>query len=66
MIWVFDRGSEKLKYEISRDARGRGYVLVVTSSDGQKHVERIDQPTALIERTVIQMRQLRDDGWKVG
>lgn len=66
MIWLFDRNGEKLKYEICRDGEGEGYKLVITSSDGKKHVEHVDQPTALIEMTVAQMRQLKDDGWKIG
>ena len=66
MIWLFDRDGEKLKYEICRDGNREGYVLVVTSSDGQKRVERVDEPTALIELTVAQMRQLKADGWKIG
>ena len=66
VIWLFDRGSERLKYEICRDDAGAGYLLIITAKDGQQHVERINQPTALIERSVDQMRQLRDDGWKIG
>ena len=66
MIWIFDRDGETLRYEIRRDDKGNGYILMVTSSDGQKRVERVDQASALIERTVDEMRQLRDDGWKVG
>jgi hypothetical protein len=66
VIWIFDRGGETLRYEIRRDDKGNGYILMVTSSDGQKRVERVDQASALIERTVDEMRQLRDDGWKVG
>jgi hypothetical protein len=66
VIWIFDRDGETLRYEIRRDDKGDGYVLMVTSSDGQKRVERVDQASALIERTVDEMRQLRDDGWKVG
>ena len=66
MIWIFDRDGETLRYEIRRDGKGDGYILMVTSSDGQKRVDRVDQASALIERTVDEMRQLRDDGWKVG
>lgn len=66
MIWLFDRGGEKLKYEICRDDHGPGFLLVVTASDGRKRVEHVQEPTRLIERSVTQMRQLRDDGWKVG
>ena len=66
MIWLFDRGGEKLQYEICRDDNDGGFMLVLTASDGQKWVEHVDEPTALIERSVDQLRQLRNDGWKVG
>ena len=66
MIWLFDRGGEKLKYEIRRQDNGAGYLLVMTQSDGGRKVEQVAQPTELIERSVNQMRQLRKDGWKVG
>jgi hypothetical protein len=66
VIWIFDRDGETLRYEIRRADKGDGYILMVTSPDGQKRVERVDQASALIERTVDEMRQLRDDGWKVG
>jgi hypothetical protein len=66
MIWLLDRGGEKLTYEICRDDNGRGYMLVLTEPNGQTRVERITQPTILIERSVDQMRKLRDAGWKVG
>ena len=61
-------GGEKLnlQYEIRRDDHDGGYMLVLTASDGQKRVEHVDEPTVLIERSVDQLRQLRDDGWKVG
>ncbi len=66
MIWLFDRDGKKLKYEICKDNKGDGYMLVLTSSDGDKQVERVDQPSVLIERSIVRMRQLRSDGWKIG
>lgn len=63
---MFDRGGEKVSYEITRDGKGHGFMLVLTSSNGQKRVEHVDQPSALIERSVEQMRRLKDDGWNVG
>lgn len=66
MIWLFDRGGEKLQYEICREDAGQGYRLVVTDTDGQKNVQHIDRPSDVIERSVVQMRKLREDGWKVG
>jgi hypothetical protein len=64
VIWLFDRGGEKIAYEICRDTEG--FLLVMTSATGQKRVERIADPTAVIERSSEQMRRLQEDGWKVG
>lgn len=64
MIWLFDRGGEKIVYEICRD--DEGFLLVLTSATGQKRVERIAHPTEVIERSSEQMRRLQEDGWKVG
>ena len=64
MIWLFDRGGQKIAYEISRD--DEGFLLVLTSETGQKRVERIAHPTEAIERSSEQMRRLQEDGWKVG
>ena len=66
MIWLFDRGGEKITYEISRDDASGGFLVVMTSETGQKTIERIDHPTELIERSINQMRRLHEDGWKVG
>jgi hypothetical protein len=64
MVWLFDRGGEKIAYEICRDAEG--FLLVISSSSGQKRVERIADPTEVIEKSVNEMRRLQEDGWKVG
>ena len=64
MIWLFDREGEKITYEICRDADG--FLLVMTSSSGQKRIERIADPTEVIEKSAEQMRRLHEDGWKVG
>jgi hypothetical protein len=66
MIWLFDRGDEQIRYEICREDEGAGFLLVITSSAGQKRVERVDEPTELIERSIEQMRRLTEDGWKIG
>ena len=62
---MFDRGGERLKYEICREKEG-GFMLVVTQPDGKQRVERIAQPTEVIEKSVDQMRRLHDQGWKIG
>lgn len=66
MIWLFDRGGEKISYEICRDEATDAFLLVMTSSSGQKRVERVGTPTELIEKSSDQMRRLQEDGWKVG
>ena len=64
MIWFFDRDGQQLRYEIQRERGGR-YRVVITRPDGSESVEVIDEPTALIERSVQLMNSLRGDGWKV-
>jgi hypothetical protein len=66
VIWLFDRGGEKISYEIRRDGATGNFLLVMTTSNGQKRIERIEDPTAVIERSSEQMRRLQEDGWKVG
>ena len=50
--------------EIMRDRNGR-YRVVITNPDGTESVEEVDEPTALIERSVQLMNSLRGEGWKV-
>jgi hypothetical protein len=66
VIWLFDRGGEKITYEICRDDESGDFLVVMTSATGKKRVERIEQPTELIERSMEQMQRLHEDGWKIG
>ena len=65
MIWFFDRNGEKLRYEITRDRIDGHYRVVITRPDGTESVEEVDEPSALIERSVELMNSLRDEGWRV-
>jgi hypothetical protein len=65
MIWFFDKDGEKLRYEISHDRFNGRYRVVITRPDGTESVEEVDEPTALIERSVELMNSLRGDGWRV-
>ena len=65
MIWFFDKGGEKLRYEILRDRADGKYRVVITRPDGTESVEEVDEPTELIERSVQLMNSLRSDGWHV-
>ena len=65
MIWFFDRDGQRLRYEISRDRLDGHYRVVITRPDGSESVEEVDEPSALIERSVDIMNSLRGDGWHV-
>ena len=65
MIWFFDKNGERLRYEISRDRTDGRYRVVITRPDGSESIEEVDEPTALIERSVELMNSLRTDGWRV-
>ncbi|HEY7289945.1 MAG TPA: hypothetical protein VH583_08915 [Vicinamibacterales bacterium] len=63
MIWFFDRNGERLRYEIQRE-HGH-YRVVITRPDGTESIEEVEEPAALVERSVQLMNSLRSDGWKV-
>jgi hypothetical protein len=65
VIWFFDRGGEKIRYEISHDRALGRYRLIVTRPDGSESVEEVDEPGELIERSAQLMNTLRGDGWNV-
>ena len=65
MIWFFDRDGQKLRYEIRRDPAIGRYRLIITHPDGHESIEEVDEPSALIERSVALMNSLRSDGWNV-
>jgi hypothetical protein len=65
MIWFFDKGGEKLRYEITRDRAGGPYRVVITYPDGRQSVEEVDEPIELIERSIQLMNSLSGDGWRV-
>ena len=65
MIWFFDKGGEKLRYEITRDRADGRYRVVITYPDGRESVEEVDEPIELIERSIQLMNSLSGDGWRV-
>jgi hypothetical protein len=62
MIWFFDRGGEKLRYEIGRDRSAGRYRIIITHPDGSESVEEVDEPTDFVERSVELMSSRRGDG----
>lgn len=63
MIWFFERPGEYLQCEIRRAEAGQEFELVWAASDGRGHVERSDDPSALVHRRRVLERWLRLDGW---
>ena len=63
MIWFFERRDARLLYEISHQADGDDYELVVTFPDGRQEVEQFEDAHALIERSHRLQESLRAQGW---
>ena len=64
MVWFFDRGGERLRYEILRDRSVGCYRVVITQPDGTESVEDVAEPTVLIQRSAELMKSLRSEGWR--
>jgi hypothetical protein len=64
MIWSFERQGQSLRCEIRRDMDGEFYEFVLVGVDGAEQVERFDDPSAVIARSVDAMRGLLEDGWR--
>jgi hypothetical protein len=64
MIWFFQRGERRLVCEIRQARDDHGYELAWTSPDGQFHVERSDDLSALGDRRKELEQTLQFDGWK--
>jgi hypothetical protein len=64
MIWFFERRGERMQCEVRRDVDRQDYEFVMTGADGAETVERYDDPSAVISRSVDHMRLLIEDGWR--
>jgi len=64
MIWFFQRGERRLVCEIRQARDGHGYELAWTTPDGQFHVERSEDLSALSDRRQRLEETLQFDGWK--
>jgi hypothetical protein len=58
MLWIFERKGEQMRCEIRRDGVGAGYEMIVTTPDGSQRMERFDDTTALLKRTLDFQREL--------
>ncbi len=64
MIWIFERANERLRCEIHRESAGPGYELVVTHPDGSQRMERFEETSALIKRSLDLQMELIEAGWR--
>ena len=63
MIWFLERGVELMACEARRN--GARFELAISSHDGPERVERIDDPTELIQRINECHREARRHGWRI-
>lgn len=64
MIWIFERASERLRCEIRRETSGPGYELIITNPDGSQRMERFEDTSALIKRSLDLQMELIEAGWR--
>jgi hypothetical protein len=64
MMWVFERADQRLRCEIRREGSGAGYELIVTNPDGSQRMERFDETSALIKRSLDLQLELIEAGWR--
>ena len=57
-------GIARFEPEVAALDEGR-YRLVITNPDGSESIEEVDEPTALVQRSVQLINSLRHDGWRV-
>lgn len=64
MIWSFERQGDSLRCEIRRDVDGEYYEFIVTGPDGAEQLERFEDASDVIARSVDVMRALIEEGWR--
>jgi hypothetical protein len=64
MLWIFERKGKQMRCEIRREGIGPGYEMIVTNPDGSQRMERFDDTTDLIKRTLDFQRELLESGWR--
>lgn len=64
MIWIFERANERLRCEIRRESAGLGFELIVTHPDRSQRMERFEDTSALIKRSLDLQMELIGAGWR--
>ena len=64
MVWLFNRGGERLRYEIRRTGGDSRYELALTFPDGSTQTEQAADAAELLERCTELARALEAQGWR--
>ena len=64
MVWVFERGGERLQFEVRRAPDGAGYEVRITFADGQVQSDTVVEAADLLERCAEVGEALKADGWR--
>ena len=64
MLWVFERAGKRMRCEIRREGTGVGYEMIVTDPEGSQRMERFEDTTDLVKRTLELQRDLLENGWR--
>ena len=63
MLWFFEKGGDRLHYEIRRSFDEGRYELSIRYPDGFERLESFEGPSALIDGAVTITHQLQREGW---
>jgi hypothetical protein len=63
MIWFFEKGDERLQYEIRHAVETNGIEVVITRSDGIDQ-ECVESPADLLRKSQAQWAELLRSGWR--
>lgn len=63
MLWFFEKDGERLQCEIRPSAHAAGFELEIVAADGNKTIERSDNPDELALRWMEVEQRLKREGW---
>lgn len=63
MFWFFEKNGQRLQCEIRPSSHAAGFEIEIIAADGQKTIERSDDPDQLALRWMELEQQLKRDGW---
>ena len=64
MLWIFERQGEQMSCEIRREGAGPALELIVTAPDGSQRMERFEETSDLIKRSLDLQLELLESGWR--